>query len=144
LLTKVQIEAVLKEAMTWLKTPYHAHARIKGLGVDCAQFLIGVAVGAGIFPAINVRGDYSTVVPQGTEYVDVILNYCDEITEQEAQPSDIALYKTSHGWMHSAIVIEWPHSIIHATEKRGVIMTSGDEDFLRGKPRRFFRMRGGN
>lgn len=144
MLTKEQTEALIAEAKTWLKTPYHAHACIKKAGVDCAQLLIGVVVGAGIVSPFEVRQDYSTVVPQGTEYVDVILKYCDEITEHEAQPGVLALYKTSHGWMHSAIVVEWPSAVIHATEKRGVIMTSGDEDILRGKPRRFFRLRGGN
>jgi cell wall-associated NlpC family hydrolase len=144
MLTKAQIEALITEAKTWLKTPYHAHACIKKAGVDCAQLLIGVVIGAGIASPFEIRKDYSVVVPQGSEYTDIILQYCDEITEQEVQSGDLALYKTSHGWMHSAIVIEWPNSVIHATEKRGVIMTSGNEDILRGKPRRFFRFRGGN
>lgn len=32
-----QRAAVAQEALAWLGTPYHHHARIKGVGVDCAQ-----------------------------------------------------------------------------------------------------------
>ncbi|SRR6266481_5904904 len=139
--SKEQINAIIKEARKWLGTPYHAHAQVKGHGVDCAQLLLGVTIAAGVIDPVQVRQDYSTVVPEGTEYTDTILKYCDEITEAEAGPGDLALYKTPHGWMHSAIVIEWPCAIVHATEKRGVVMTHGTEDFLKGRPRRFFRLK---
>ncbi len=143
MLSKEQIDSLITEATSWLGTKYHPHARVKGAGVDCAQLLIGVTEGAGVLSQVTIRQGYSTVVPQGTEYVDVILQYCDEITENEVQPGDLALYKTSHGWMHSAIVVRWPDYVIHATEMRGVIATHGNEDILRGKPRRFFRLKGG-
>lgn len=138
-----QVEALITEAHTWLNTPYHAHARIKGKGggVDCAQLLIAVYEGTGLAPNVPVPDGYSTVVPKGGEYIDTILLYCDEIDESQAQRGDVVVYKTSHGWMHSGIVVSWPNAIIHATEKRGVVMTTGVDDFLRGKPRRFFRLR---
>jgi cell wall-associated NlpC family hydrolase len=135
-------DLIINEATTWVGTKYHDHACIKGGGVDCAQLLIGVFEGTGLAPDVPVPNGYSTVVPRGNEYVDVILLYCDEITEAEAAPGDIALYKTSHGWMHSAIIVDWPGHVIHATEKRGVISSHGTEDFLRRKPRRFFRLKG--
>ena len=34
--------AVVAEAIAWLGTPYHHRARIKGVGVDCAQLALGV------------------------------------------------------------------------------------------------------
>lgn len=39
---------VVDETLTWIGTPYHHQARIKGIGVDCAQLLVGVAKGAGL------------------------------------------------------------------------------------------------
>lgn len=105
--TPEQKAAIIKEAWDWIGTKYHPHARVKGSGCDCAQLLIGVVEGAKVLSGIVVRKGYSTVVPRGSEYVDVILQYCDEITEAEAQPGDLALYKTGHGWMHSAIIVEW-------------------------------------
>jgi cell wall-associated NlpC family hydrolase len=40
--------ALIDEAMTWIGTPYHTNADIKGVGVDCGMILIRVfsAVGA--------------------------------------------------------------------------------------------------
>lgn len=136
-----QVAALLSEAKTWEGTPYLAHARVKGGGTDCVQFIAAAAVNAGVVPVVDIRNNYSTVVPEGSEYVDRLLQYCDEITEAEATPGTICLYRTSHGFMHSGIVINWPDAVIHATEKRGVIITHGNEDFLRGKPVRFFQLR---
>ncbi len=34
---------VVRTARTWLGTPYHHQGRLKGVGVDCAGLLIGVA-----------------------------------------------------------------------------------------------------
>ena len=30
-------QAIIDETVTWLRTPYHHMAAIKGAGVDCAQ-----------------------------------------------------------------------------------------------------------
>lgn len=40
LLTSAQICA---EALTWVGTPFHNHACVKGIGVDCAMLLVGIA-----------------------------------------------------------------------------------------------------
>jgi cell wall-associated NlpC family hydrolase len=106
-ITSEGVQKILAEAKTWLRTPYHAHAQVKRHGVDCAQFIAGVAVGAGLIPDPQIRKDYSVRVPKGTEYIDTILKYCDEITEAEAAPGDIAMFKTELGWMHSSIIMEW-------------------------------------
>ena len=50
-------EKVIQEARTWLSTPYHHHAAIKGVGVDCAQILIEVYAAAGVVEKVDV-GDY--------------------------------------------------------------------------------------
>ncbi len=106
-ITSEGVQNIMQEAKTWLRTPYRAHAQVKRHGVDCAQFIAGVAVSAGIIPDPEIRKDYSVRVPKGTEYIDTILKFCDEITEAEAQPGDIAMFKTPLGWMHSSIVMEW-------------------------------------
>lgn len=45
---KLNSEAVLREARSWLGTPYRHMAREKGAAVDCVQFVlaVGEAVGA--------------------------------------------------------------------------------------------------
>src|ERR1700736_4246432 len=43
-----QRAAVVAEAMTWLGTPWRHRGRVKGAGVDCAQFVIKAYAGAGL------------------------------------------------------------------------------------------------
>lgn len=38
---------LVAEALTWEATPYHAQACVKGVGVDCAMFLVGVGKACG-------------------------------------------------------------------------------------------------
>ena len=35
-------DAIIGAAVQWLDTPYHHQARLKGIGVDCAQFVAAV------------------------------------------------------------------------------------------------------
>ena len=43
---------VVKVVNSWLETPYHHRQRVKGKngGVDCIQFLVGVALEIGVYP----------------------------------------------------------------------------------------------
>jgi len=143
-----KIAALLQEAHRWVGTRYEPHACLRGVGCDCAQLLIGVAIAAGVVDEVTVRQDYSVSVPEGGEYVDTILKFCDDIDETDATAGDLVLFKNvdpSHldtpGWLHSGIVVSWPEHVIHATLRRGVISSHGTEDFLRTLPRRFFRLR---
>ena len=46
-------ETILREALTYLGTPYHAQGRMKGVGVDCATFLCEVYEKAGVIPHVD-------------------------------------------------------------------------------------------
>jgi NlpC/P60 family putative phage cell wall peptidase len=43
-------EQIISAAYSWVGTPYHNHARVKQVGVDCAQLCVGVAIEAGSIP----------------------------------------------------------------------------------------------
>jgi NlpC/P60 family putative phage cell wall peptidase len=43
---------IVKEALTWVGTPYHNQARIKGVGVDCANLIAGIAEKCGYKPVL--------------------------------------------------------------------------------------------
>jgi len=49
---------VVKELLAWERTPYHSEAKIKGVGVDCGQLLIGVFEGAGVIPRGECNPDH--------------------------------------------------------------------------------------
>ena len=51
-------QEIIDEAATWLRTPYHHAAAIKGAGVDCAQILIEVYAAVGLADKPDV-GNYA-------------------------------------------------------------------------------------
>lgn len=136
---------VVTAARSWINTPFHDCACIKGAGVDCAMFLKASFEEAGLEsptginaypPQWYMHGKDDLLVPQ-------ILKYGDEITQAEALPGDVVLYRFGHFYSHAAIVDEpgWPN-IVHAYRPKGVVMQDrGDQGLLaaRDRERRFFR-----
>ena len=139
-----QRAAVVAEARTWLSTPYHNHARIKGVGVDCANLPAAVYEACGLIP--NVQPDYSA---QWFEHRDeelflaFVLPYATEITRAQVGPGDFAIWKYGRTYSHGALVID-PPVIIHATTA-AMCVHLGDmerDDDLGTRPRRFFTLWG--
>lgn len=105
---------VVEIARSWLGTNYHHAARIKGVGVDCAQIIAAVYEEAGLVPKIAIppypaqwhlnRG--------GQRYLETVLQYAHEI-EGPPQPGDVVLWQFGHTFSHGAIVVAWPQ-VIHA------------------------------
>jgi cell wall-associated NlpC family hydrolase len=105
--------AVIAEALTWVGTPWHANARIKGAGVDCTMFVAEVYERAGVLPHLEF-GDYSSDwflhVDEEGMWKEA-LRWCEEVPIP--QPGDFAAWKFGKAFSHAAIVINWPR-IIHA------------------------------
>lgn len=131
-LTRKQQQKIIQEAVTWLKTPYHSGARLKGVGVDCGQFLIGVFENAGYLePGECDPGYYPHEIHLHREeekYLEWILKYCDPV-EGDPQPGDIAMFRFGKSSSHAAIVIDWP-MVIHSYIRRGVIITDAEKEAL--------------
>ena len=112
-------EAVIAEALSWVGTPYHHQARVKGAGVDCAQLLIAVYDAAGVVPAVD-PGDYSQ---------DWMFHHSEEIflrwvestrvkRIEVPQPGDLAIVKFAKCFSHGAILVG-PALVVHAWIKTG-------------------------
>lgn len=144
-MTSEQREAVIKEAMTWIGTPYRGWSCLKGHGADCGQFLYGVYRACGLLPELTLPRDYSLEVAQhraSTEYVDIVKTHFDEIPESAVLPGDIVVYKLGLAYAHAAIVVSWPDFILQAEARHGVSGTHGTKTPLyRRVPRRFFTLR---
>ncbi len=138
--------AVVAEAMSWLGTPYHHGARIKGVGVDCAQLVIGVYAGAGVIEAFD-PGPYPTdwhLHRSVERYMRIVLGLAHEIGREAVRPGDVILYRFGRAYSHGAIVIDHP-TIIHAVRQDGQV-TLGDADRdaeLIGRETRYFSYWGG-
>lgn len=121
--------AVVEEAKTWLGTPWVHRARLRGVGVDCGQLLIGAYVGAGIIEPFD-PGDYSIdwmLHRREERLVSWIDRYM--VAAAVPMPADVAVWRYGRAFSHAAIVVEWP-VVIHAFRKeRGVVWgdaTQGD------------------
>lgn len=126
---RTQRDAVTACALTWLKTPYHHHARVKGAGVDCAQLLIAVYSGCGLIPAIDV-GFYNHdwhMHRSEEKYLGWVNRYARPV--ETPLPGDVVLYRFGRCISHGAIVIEWPR-IVHAYIGKGCILDEGDSGML--------------
>lgn len=137
-----QRTAIVAEAKTWLRTPFRDCARVKGAGIDCAQFI------AAVYERVLGRSiDIDPYSPQWhlhkdrELYVEGLLAHgCREIEGPEVLPGDIVLYHQGRCYSHGAIVITWPTQIIHAVKLMGGVVYSDTlrDKFLTNRRRRFF------
>jgi cell wall-associated NlpC family hydrolase len=136
-----QRQAVIAEAMTWLRTPFMDNASIKGAGVDCAHFVHECYRGAGIIDDLNIE-QYS---PQHflhrdeERFMSYVLRVSHEIGIADIKPADLILYKFGRVFSHGAIAINWPDEIIHShKEASGVVLSRAFDGNLSGRDFRAF------
>lgn len=136
---------VCRIARTWLGTPYHHQAAVKGAGVDCAMFIKAVFEEAALIPKTPMP-DYSPQwhLHHSTELlVKRLLRHAVEIDQATALPGDIVALKFGQTHSHCAIVLEtgWP-LIAHADyESRVVVLGLGTEPRFTGdRLPRFFTL----
>lgn len=145
--TQEERELIVKTAREWVeaRTPYIPQGKLKAIGCDCATFVLCVYRDLGLVPDLDL-GNYSiqahlhrnTVT---TQYIDTVREYADEITEEEAQPGDLVLFRVAYAFAHSGIVVEGT-TVAHAMNQHGVIYSDyKKEAFLLNRPRKFFRLK---
>jgi NlpC/P60 family putative phage cell wall peptidase len=135
------VSRVIDIARTWLGTPYHHQARVRGGGVDCLMLLCEVYEEAGLVPHIE-PGPYPMdwhLHRNEERYMAGMEKYCEQVTEP--QPGDIVLYRFGRTASHAGIVVEWPREIIHAYRGQGVVESHGERGELAGRLDSFWRVR---
>lgn len=128
--------AVVEEALTWEQTPYRHHARLKGVGVDCAQILCAVYESVGLSPHVEL-GNYAPDwhMHRSVEvYQSTLATYMTQLAEGVApQIGDVALFRFGRAFSHAGILIS-EEEVLHAYIGRGVIRTRWrTEDPLAGR-----------
>lgn len=115
--------AVVREALTWLQTPYHHQGFVKGAGVDCGFLLIKVFHHCGLIPWIDPR-PYSRdwhLHRSDEKYLGWVKLYTTPVIGRQPKPGDLILYKFGRCISHGAIVIDYP-MVIHSYVGQGVIL----------------------
>ncbi len=114
--TKEQRErlAVVEEAKTWIGTPYHTNADVKGAGIDCGMLLVRVYVDTGVIEPFDPRPYPSQWAfhQKAERYLAIVLRFGKEFPGPPL-PGDLAMFKVGNCWAHGVIVIDWP-LVIHA------------------------------
>ena len=122
-MTDQQRAAILAEAESWLRTPYHTNAAVKGAGADCALMPLAVYKAVLALPDLPVPKYVQQWHLHRSE--EVYLAYVRalgaiEIAEADVRPGDFVLWRLGRCYAHGAIITGWPH-VIHAVNPKGVI-----------------------
>lgn len=136
--------AIVAEAMSWLRTPWHHEARVKGAGVDCAQFLIAVFSACGLIEAFDT-GHYPPdwhLHRDETRFLNGLLEYATKV--ETPQSGDVAMFQYGRHAAHGSIVVDPAGPvIIHAwRDERMVTLTDLSTSPLAGRLEGFYRMKG--
>lgn len=107
--------AVVAEARSWLGTPYHNCADVKGVGVDCGMLLVRVFCDTGLCPPFDPR-PYSIdwhLHRDDERYLGFIFDRGSEVTRP--MPGDVMAFKYGRSYAHGGIVTKPdPLTIVHA------------------------------
>lgn len=118
-------ERVVKEARTWIGTPWHHQGRIKGAGVDCVGLIVGTCRALGI--AVEDITDYQRY-PDGKTLVAELNRQLVQVKRPE--PGDILLFALSRFPQHLAFY-GGDTQIIHAYLNESVVETGLSPLWLR-------------
>jgi len=118
---------IVAEALTWQRTKYRHHQRVKGAGVDCLMIIVAVYESVGAISNIDVPFYQQQFNLHNNEetYINGILRFAHEV--DAPKPGDIVLYRVGRKFAHAAIVIDWP-TVIHAAQGVGVVLEDAEKN----------------
>lgn len=126
----VSREDVVREALSWIGTPFHDYAGVKGVGVDCAHFLIRVYATVGLIEDFTPE----RYVPQWflhrdePRFLNTLAGYAHQIKPEDAQSADVVMYNFGRHAAHGAIIVD-EHAIVHAFSYAGRVIRSDRRQF---------------
>lgn len=138
---QAQRAAVVREALSWVGTPYHHEADVKGSGVDCGMLLVRCFVDTGIVEPFDPRPYAKDWHLHQTEerYLGFVLSRSTERAPNEApEAGDVIVWRHGRCFSHGGIITAFP-SFIHAYANARMVL----HDTLNGtvfaeKPYRIF------
>lgn len=135
-----QRAAVVAEAHSWLRTPYHHMGGIKGVGVDCAMLLVRIYAAVGLVPEdLDPRPYPADWHLHRTD--ERYLGFLDVYGTPVQTPGigDVAVYQFGRCYSHGAIVVD-ETTVIHSYLKQGVTLASMLHDPLVDRPVQFYTL----
>lgn len=128
-------EQVVAEARSWLNTRFRHQARIKGVGVDCLNLVVGINETLNLVPGFNWNDhpEYHGYgkAPNGALLISACDLFLKKIDPKDALPGDILVLKFVEEPQHFAVVTQLnPTCIVHAyMQMRRVVEHSMDKSW---------------
>lgn len=125
---------VINVARSWLGTPYHDQASVKGVGCDCAGLARGIwreVVGEEPASLPPYSRDWGEVGARET-FASFVRPFMIEIDPATASPGALVLLRMKRGGpaKHCGVLVD--HGlVVHAIERRGVIAVPYDTAWAR-------------
>lgn len=121
--------AIIEQARTWIGTPYHHQARLKGVGCDCLGLVVGVASelrltdDAGKLLSSFDQTNYSTQ-PDGQLLTGKLQALLNEIPISQKAPGDLALFKIDGNPQHMGLLSDYEDGlgVIHSYVSSGKVV----------------------
>ena len=106
---------IVHEALSWIGTPYVEQARVKGVGVDCAMLVAGIAINLGLISdKLNIEPyDIQYHLHNREEKLLSILEGFGCIRKSEGQVGDILAFRFGRSCSHLGVLID-NQQFIHA------------------------------
>lgn len=103
---------IVAQARTWLGTPFHHQARLKGKGCDCLGLIVGVVDELGLKDGNGMRlAAYDEVTyskePDGAYLIQKLTGLLEEVPTHQARAGDLALFKVRENPQHLAILSDY-------------------------------------
>ncbi len=114
---QVKRAVLVAEARSWLGTPYHHAADVKGVAVDCAMILVRIYVDLGFCEPFDPRPyTHDWMLHRDEErYLGFLIDRTREIDRARVGPGDIILFRYGRCYSHGGIVTKVdPLTIVHA------------------------------
>ena len=99
---------IVNEARSWLGTPYHHQARLKGKGCDCLGLAVGIADELGLEHSGGARlsifdePNYSHQ-PDSSYFITKLQEVLVEVPKEDMAPGDLGLFAIQGNPQHVAI-----------------------------------------
>ena len=114
---------IVAEARSWIGTPYHNCADVKGVGCDCGMLLVRVFVDLALVAPFDPRPyTHDWHLHRGEErYLGALFARASHVVSP--QPGDVMLFRVGRCYSHGGIVTrENPLTLVHASWPARVVL----------------------
>jgi NlpC/P60 family putative phage cell wall peptidase len=114
---------IVAEARSWIGTPYHNCADVKGVGCDCGMLLVRVFVDLGLVAPFDPRpytADWH--LHRGEErYLEALLERA--LAVDAPQQGDVMLFRVGRCYSHGGVVTRAsPLTLVHASWPAQIVL----------------------